>query len=83
MYTRVAEVRWVVTADEDEAATREADLIVVLQPTFNAAYTDQARWVFISCRLGVDAPATSFRLVEQPDPAPAACTDASRTWVAA
>ncbi len=71
MYARVAEVRWVVTVDEEEAATREADLIVALQPAFNAAYTDQARWVFISCRLGVDGVATRFRLVEQPDPAPA------------
>jgi hypothetical protein len=71
MYTRVADVRWVVTADEAGAATREADLIVALQPVFNAAYTDQARWVFISCRLGDHRAAAEFRLVEQPDPAPA------------
>jgi predicted GIY-YIG superfamily endonuclease len=71
MYARVADVRWVVTVDEDEAATREADLIVALQPAFNASYTDQGRWVFISCRPAGDGAATEFGLVDQPECAPA------------
>ena len=37
MYARAAECRWEVLADEPEAVRREADLLVALQPAYNAA----------------------------------------------
>jgi predicted GIY-YIG superfamily endonuclease len=37
MYERAAEVRWEVLADEPAAVRREADLLVALQPAYNAA----------------------------------------------
>lgn len=45
-YRLVREVRWEILSDEDAAATREADLIVALQPRFNALI-DTGRWAYI------------------------------------
>lgn len=45
-YRLVREVRWEILPDEDSAATREADLIVALQPRFNA-FVGTGRWAYI------------------------------------
>lgn len=47
LYERVAEVRWEVLASEKGAAAREADLIVGLQPPFNADSLHAGRWNYI------------------------------------
>lgn len=45
-YALVENVRWEVTADEQAAVAREADVIVALRPPCNAC-TDEGRWQFI------------------------------------
>jgi predicted GIY-YIG superfamily endonuclease len=47
LYRRVADVLWEETADEDAAAAREADLIVALQPPYNAAIAGAGKWAYI------------------------------------
>src|SRR6476646_589641 len=44
LYQRVTDVRWEELPDEDAAAAREADVIVALRPTFNAAIAGEGRW---------------------------------------
>jgi predicted GIY-YIG superfamily endonuclease len=50
LYRRVADVRWEELFDEDAAAAREADLIVALQPPFNASIAGDGKWAFIHVR---------------------------------
>ena len=47
LYRRVAGVRWETLPDEDAAAAREADLIVALQPPYNASIAGEGRWAYI------------------------------------
>lgn len=47
LYRRVADVRWETLPDEDAAAAREADLIVALQPPYNASIAGEGRWAYI------------------------------------
>src|SRR5438477_5757613 len=46
LYRRVAAVRWQELSDED-AAAREADLIVALQPPYNASIAGDGKWAYI------------------------------------
>src|SRR5437588_2752041 len=48
LYRRVAAVRWEELPDEDTAAAREADLIVALQPTYNASIAGDGKWAYIN-----------------------------------
>ena len=57
------EVRWVETVDEREALCREADLIVGLGPTFNAAMSGDT---FTFVRTDPNGDAVRFRLIDQP-----------------
>jgi hypothetical protein len=43
----VREVRWQELADADAAAAREADLILALEPSFNASFADDGRWTYV------------------------------------
>jgi predicted GIY-YIG superfamily endonuclease len=47
LYRRVVDVRWETLPDEDAAAAREADLIVALQPPYNASIAGDGRWAYI------------------------------------
>ena len=47
LYRRVAAVRWQELSDEDAAAAREADLIVGLQPPYNASIAGDGKWTYI------------------------------------
>lgn len=47
LYELATDVRWIECADADEAAAREADVIVALQPPFNASISDEGRWNFV------------------------------------
>ena len=47
LYRSVAAVRWETARDDDAACAREADLIVALQPRFNAAIAGEGCWVFV------------------------------------
>ena len=44
LYEKVSAVRWQELAGDDEAATREADIIVALRPAFNASHSLDGRW---------------------------------------
>jgi hypothetical protein len=57
LYRRVSGVRWEELPDEDAAAAREADLIVALQPPYNAAIAGEGRWTYVHV-----APRTAGRL---------------------
>jgi hypothetical protein len=48
LYDRTREVRWETMRDEQAAQVREADVIVALRPRFNASYTDQGRWNYVT-----------------------------------
>lgn len=50
LYQLVRSVRWEELPDEPSAADREADLIVALQPRFNASYRDEGRWNYVVVR---------------------------------
>ena len=52
LYDHTAEVRWEVAADERAAAACEADLIVALQPRYNASHADEGRWNYITIEPG-------------------------------
>jgi GIY-YIG catalytic domain len=47
LYRRIAAVRWQQLPDEDAAAAREADLIVALQPPYNASIAGEGMWTYI------------------------------------
>jgi len=47
LYQRVADVRCEALPDEDAAAAREADLIVALQPPYNASIAGDGKWAYI------------------------------------
>lgn len=47
LYRRVADVRWQELPDEEAAAAREADLIVALQPPYNASIAGEGMWAYI------------------------------------
>src|SRR4051794_32184506 len=47
LYRRIADVRWEELPDEDAAAAREADLIVALQPPYNASIAGEGKWAYI------------------------------------
>ncbi len=47
LYRRTAHVRWEELPDEDTAAAREADLIVALQPPYNASIAGHGKWAYI------------------------------------
>ncbi|MBO0713919.1 MAG: nucleotide excision repair endonuclease [Acidimicrobiales bacterium] len=50
LYQLVRSVRWEELRDEPSAADREADLIIGLQPRFNASYRDEGRWNYVVIR---------------------------------
>lgn len=50
LYRRTERVQWEVAATEGDAAAREADLIVALQPSCNAAIVGEGRWPFVVTR---------------------------------
>jgi predicted GIY-YIG superfamily endonuclease len=47
LYRRVAHVRWEAARDDDAACAREADLIVALQPPYNAAIAGEGCWAYV------------------------------------
>src|SRR5262245_17784346 len=47
LYERAASTRWVECSSPDEAAMLEADLIVGLEPLFNASYSDRRVWPYV------------------------------------
>jgi len=47
LYGSTREVRWMLCPTETAAAALEADLIVSLQPTFNAAHAAGGRWTLV------------------------------------
>jgi hypothetical protein len=47
LYRRIAAVRWEQLPDEETAAAREADLIVALQPPYNASIAGEGMWTYI------------------------------------
>ncbi|HEX5096062.1 MAG TPA: GIY-YIG nuclease family protein [Acidimicrobiia bacterium] len=61
LYARTGEVRWEAAPDEAAAAAREADVIVALQPRFNASIVDEGRWNYVTIEPGRHGPA-SMRL---------------------
>ena len=67
LYQRVMDVRWEELRDDDAAAAREADLIVALQPAFNAAIAREGRWNYIVVEaLDPDLDRVRFSLSELP-----------------
>src|SRR5439155_641732 len=48
LYRRVADVRCEKLPNEDAAAAREADLIVALQPPYNASIAGDGKWAYIN-----------------------------------
>jgi len=67
LYQRVRAIRWHTTADEAAATNREADLIVGLQPPFNASLTGDGRWAFVQVRPTFDD-GLQFELASGADP---------------
>jgi predicted GIY-YIG superfamily endonuclease len=47
LYRRVSHVRWETARDDDAACAREADLIVALQPPYNAAIAGEGCWAYV------------------------------------
>jgi predicted GIY-YIG superfamily endonuclease len=47
IYPHVREVRWQELPDDDAAAAREADLILALEPSFNASFAADGRWAYV------------------------------------
>lgn len=69
LYQRVTDVRWEELPDEDAAAAREADVIVALQPAFNAAIAREGRWNYIVVEaVDPDLGRVRFSLSELPAP---------------
>jgi hypothetical protein len=60
LYDTTREVRWETLQNEDAALVREADVIVALQPRFNASITLDGRWPYLALT-GTDA-STRFEL---------------------
>jgi excinuclease ABC subunit C len=63
-YPLVGEIAWEAAADDDAAAAREADLILALQPAFNASLADDARWTFV---VAAEQDAVRLKLARSPD----------------
>lgn len=74
LYRRVAGVRWETLPDDDAAAAREADLIVALQPPYNAAIAGEGKWAYIHV-----APRSRERLRFSLSDDPA-CIDGARVY---
>lgn len=66
LYEEVADIRWETTPTEEDACAREVDVIVVLQPRFNASHSDGGRWVFVVVE-PIDGAPDQLRIRLSPD----------------
>ena len=65
LYDLTRDVRWEEAPDVSAAAAREADVIVALQPPFNASIRDEGRWRYLAVSREPDG-MTRFRLSTEP-----------------